>query len=260
MIVTFWTEISVAATLVFVVFGAAEIGRRVGLRHHRLDPDAARPQLGTIQASILGLLALLLGFNFSGAAARFIDRQDLMVDEANAIGTAWLRADLLDEPARGDYRKLLREYVDNRLLLSKSGDLPSIEAGLQTAERLQARMWSVAVDGVKNAKGRELSVLPPLNETIDLHAKRLSAAQRHAPRPVTALIVACAAIAIGSVGYGGGVAAERGRALTVVLAVLVVATLWVTIDLDHPREGLIRISPAPLEALQRTLAAGETSG
>jgi len=112
-----WLELLIAAGLLLLTLGVSEVGFRVGRRAKAKVPEADSPQLGTVQGAILGLLGLLLGFSFAAAGGRFIERHDLIVAEANAIGTASLRADLFDEPYRGQYRKLLRDYTTNRMAM-----------------------------------------------------------------------------------------------------------------------------------------------
>jgi hypothetical protein len=95
-----------------------------------------------------------------------------------------------------------------------------------------------------------LAVRAPVNEVIDLHATRVAATRKHLPLPVMGLLVACSLLAIGVIGYGNGLAGERSVPLTVPLATLIGIALCITIDLDHPRAGLIRLSDAPLIALK----------
>jgi hypothetical protein len=229
---------------------ALEIGFHAGRRAAERDEARASGQVGAIQGALLGLLGLLLAFSFSAAGARFLERQDLIVSEANAIGTAYLRADLVDEPHRSELRATLKRYTEHRLAVSArlhSGVQPS---DLEEAERLHARMWSAAVAGVTARPASTIAVLPPVNEVIDLHSTRLAAGRKHVPLIVLVLLLSCSMLAVGVIGFGCGMGGGRRVAMTVPLAVVIASSLWITIDLDHPRAGLMQISDAPLRELK----------
>jgi hypothetical protein len=243
-------ELLVAASLFGLLFASLEVGFRRGLRHtHATDPGASG-QIGAIQGAVLGLLGLLLAFSFAAAGTRFLERQDLIVEEANAIGTSFLRADLLDEPHRTELRAALQRYTEQRIELSarlRQGLSPDDLAGV---ERAHARIWSAAVAGVTARPATMLAVLSPVNDVIDLHSVRIAAGRKHLPFLVLGLLIACSAIAIAVIGYGCGTGGRRRTPLTAALVVLIGTGLWITIDLDHPRAGLLKLSDAPLEALR----------
>jgi len=229
-----------------------EVGYRLGRRAARGGENAGSGQIGAVQGAMLGLLGLLLGFSFGGAASRFIERQDLIVQEANAIGTAYLRAELLDEPHGGDIRQTLAQYVRHRLEVSKSlasGYRPETEAEVAA---FHGRLWAGARDGVRAKPEMSEVVLEPVNEVIDLHATRTAAGRKHLPIPVLSLLIACSLLALAVIGFGCGLSGRRSLTMTVSLAILVAATLWITIDLDYPRSGIIRLSDVPLEQLKLT--------
>ena len=249
-LVAFFTDIAIAVGLFFGLFLALEIGYRLG-RRATADLDArASGLIGAVQGAILGLLGLLLAFSFAAAGSRFLERQDLIVQEANAIGTAYLRADLLEDSHGSALRSSLQRYTQHRVELSgrlRSGVLP---ADLAEAERLQGAMWDAAVAGVTARPATMVVVLPPVNDVIDLHSTRVAAGRKHLPLPVMGLLVACSLLAIGVIGYGSGTGGRRRLALTVPLAALIGLSLWITIDLDHPRAGMLQLSDAPLKALK----------
>jgi hypothetical protein len=245
----FVEEALVAAGLLALLLVALEGGFRAGCRAVREGDTAASGQVGAVQGAVLGLLGLLLAFSFAAAGARFLERQDLIVAEANAIGTSFLRADLLDEPERSQLRAALERYTQHRLELSAR-----LARGLQPSDlaeigRLHAGIWSAAVAGVRARPAAMVSVLPPVNEVIDLHSIRLAAGRKHLPSLVLGMLIASSALAVAVIGYGCGLAGRRRAPMTVSLALLIGAGLWITIDLDHPRGGLMRLSDAPLQAL-----------
>jgi hypothetical protein len=238
-------ELGVAVALLAGLVLALEAGYRLGKR----VPADGGAQVGAVQGAVLGLLGLLLGFSFAGAAARYIEKQDLIVREANAIGTAHLRADLLDEPHRSALKEHLARYVEHRIALSRNLQLGLPPAALAEIAAFHRDIWSAARAGVEAKPAAIVAVLPPVNEVLDLNATRLSAGRRHLPTLVLLLLVLCSALAMAVIGYGSGRSAHRNLPITVSLAALISAALWITIDLDHPRAGLIRLEDTPLVEL-----------
>jgi len=245
LIGSLWSQLLVIAVLVAATFGASQFGYRWGLRKsERETGDAA--QLGTIQGAVLGLLGLLLGFSFAGASGRFFDRLDLITQEANAIGTAYLRAELLPAPHASHLQQALREYTRYRVEFFETGteqDEPKLVADMVQQHN---SLWSAARDGVLEAPQFAVAVLPPVNEVLDLHALRLAAAHRHLPLPIIALLISAAAIGLLSVGFGCGLSGKRPRLMTMCLSTLVATVLWVTIDFEFPKQGLIQLNQQPL--------------
>jgi hypothetical protein len=237
--------VAVALSLFAVLFGAMELGFRLGRRVKRGDP---LPQLGAIQGATLGLLGLLLGFAFAGAASRFIERQDVIVREANAIGTAYLRADLLAEPHRTALRSAVRSYTELRIQLFLAIDDAEIARALNGLDQAEEAMWLAAMAGVDRDRSTMMGVLPPVNEVFDLLAVRNATTDRHLPITVLVLLITCSFVSLLLIGYGCGRDRKRQLLAAGSFAFLVAAALSVTFDLDYPRRGIIRISARPLEA------------
>jgi hypothetical protein len=229
---------------------ALETGFQTGHRAARASDTQASTQVGAIQGAMLGLLGLLLAFSFAAAGARFLERQDLIVEEANAIGTAYLRADLLGEPHRSELRAALARYTERRIEISSGLRRGVDPTALAELERHHAEIWRAAVAGVNDRRAALVSVLPPVNDVIDLHATRLAASRKHLPGLVLGLLVTCSALSIAVIGHGCGLASQRRALLTLPLVIVIATALWITIDLDHPRGGLIQLSDAPLHALR----------
>ncbi len=239
-------EFALALVLILSMWIALELGRRIGIRAKLGGTEVA--QLGTMQGAILGMLALLLGLSFSGATSRFVDRQDVLVREANAISTAYLRADLLPPTHAESVRFHLRAYAAARLELFESiSEHRSVEINQRLAT-IQSSLWSAAVQGVNESPSLTLIVIPPLNEVFDLLAVRNAATHRHLPALVLFLLFSSALAAMATVGYGLGLSKNRHRLAAAALCLLISVSLWTTIDLDFPRAGLIQISDAPLRA------------
>ncbi len=242
-------EIAIACGLLAVLLGCLEAGFRVGRRAATTGDSPAAGQIGAVQGATLGLLGLLLGFSFAGAASRFLEKQDLIVSEANAIGTAYLRADVLHEPHRSLLREQLALYVQHRLEVSKRLRYGLNPADTAQISRFHSQIWKAAIDGVAVKPDAMLVVLNPINDLIDMHATRIAAGRKHLPIPVMALLIGCSLLAVAVIGYGCGLARRRAFPMTGALAILIGAALWITIDLDHPRAGVMQLSDAPLEEL-----------
>jgi hypothetical protein len=182
-----------------------------------------------------------------------MERQRLIVQEANAIGTAYLRADLLDEPYRSELHRALADYLTHRIKASRNlryGLSPEVAAEIK---RFHERIWNAAREGVGAKPASMMVVLTPVNEVIDLHATRVATGHVHLPALVLGLLVLCSTLAIGVIGFGCGLTRRRSLLMTVSLTLLVTASLYTTIDFDHPRIGLIQANDAPLIELESSL-------
>jgi hypothetical protein len=194
----------------------------------------------------------LIGFAFSGAASRFINRVDIIVKEANALGTAYLRADAIAEPQRGELKAALKEYTADRVTLLTRETRDQIEPLLAKVGGLHERMWRSAIKATQDNAPLMGVVLPPINEIIDLHSAHLAMARRHLPIPIMTALLGAAAISVGIIGFGNGRVGRRFFVLDSVYGVVLAVALWMTIDLDYPGIGIIRLSNLPVV---ETLAA-----
>ena len=235
------TELLVVLGLIGGVVAARELGFWLGSLDRSAD-DSFDRQVALVRTSTAALVAFLIGFAFSGAASRFIDRLDIIVNEANALGTAYLRADTIAEPQRSELKAALREYTADRVQLLSGERRDQIEPLLAKVGGLHERMWQSAVKATQdNAKLMEV-VLPPINEVIDLHSTHLSLARRHLPLPIMAVLLGAAAISVSLVGFGNGRVGRRFSLLDSVYGVVLAVALWMTIDLDYPGMGVIRVN------------------
>lgn len=175
------------------------------------------------------------------------------MDEANAIGTTYLRAGLLAEPSRTEVRNLLREYTDIRLELITPG---KTEEALHKSDELHSRLWSQAVAvGERNPGSIVVGLfIESLNEVIDLHSKRVNLGFRtRVPGTIWAALYFIAIFALGAVGYHAGLAGTR-RSLAVLALVLTFSAVMVLIaDLDRPMEGLLKVSQQAMIDLRNSL-------
>ena len=203
---------------------------------------------------MLGLLALLLGFNFSLSVQRYDARRLLVVDEANAIGTAWLRSSLAPPLARDELRALLRRYAQLRLDgfghqldLSKSFDRHSQE--------MLARLWHTAADVAAADPHSVVAglLVQAVNAVVDLHSARMAARQARVPTVVVVLLTLVACVALCWVGVGEGLGSGRRSPGRWVLSGLLAATLVLTLDIDRPTRGLVRVSQEPMRSVVESM-------
>jgi hypothetical protein len=235
---------------------AGEWGFRHGRsRRARID-EHTRSQTVTIQGAILGLLGLLLGFTFAMAVSRFDSRKQLMVDEANAIGTAVLRARLLPEQERKEVIPLMQRYVEARIELTRTGTAsPSGEERTQRVARLQDLLWAQAVAATEKDRRAAPTVLfvRSLNDVFDAAGRRDAALENHVPVSVLVLLAFVAALSVGVVGYGCGLGGGRTFFPILALAVSIAVVVLLIVDLDRPRRGLVRVSEKSMLDLKQSL-------
>jgi hypothetical protein len=243
------------------VFGATAVGMLVGRRLRRTHADLREPA-AVLQAALFGFVALLLAFGLSMAVERYEGRRRAVVEEANAIGTAYLRAQLLAEPARSRSLVALREYADARVTVSDAviGTRRSDDA-VDRSREIQRALWAEAGAAVAD---RPVDSVPrlyveALNEMIDLDTARLAILGNRIPTTVLNLQILGAALAMGVLGFQLGLM-DRGTPTAVVAAGLVVVMLLAIIDLDRPRRGLVTVPNGPLTAVRASMDAEPASG
>jgi hypothetical protein len=222
-----------------------DIGRRVGARRLAKDPEGALSGTAAVDGAVFALLGLLLAFTFSGAADRFDGRRGLIVEETNAIGTAYLRLELLPSSAQPALRDLFRHYVDSRLeTYQHFSSVPWAREGIARSTALQGEIWSQAVAATK-MEGAQPSaaivLLPALNTMIDITTTRTLATERHPPMVIFAMLFALALASATLAGYE--MAGRKGRSWIHMLsfAIVTATAVYVIIDLEYPRRGLIRV-------------------
>lgn len=208
--------------------------------------------MALVRTSTGALVAFLVGFAFSGAASRFIDRMDIIVKEANTLGTAYLRADTIAEPQRGELKAAIREYTADRVTLLSREGRDQIEPLLAKVSGLHERMWRSAIRATQGNAPLRALLLPSINEVIDMHSVHVAMARRHLPIQFMALLLGSAAISLGMMGFSNGRVGRRFSMLDSVYVAVLAVALWMTIDLDYPGIGLIRVSNLPVV---ETLAA-----
>lgn len=242
--------IDFAALFLFVgMLGCTELGRRLGARPGAKDAEGGAKGLGSIEGAIFALFGLLLAFTFSGAASRFDQRRDLILQEANDLGTAWLRLDALPAATQPPLRDLMRRYVDGRLaayaMVHEHGPTKAL-AALAEANALQGPIWTQAVAACAAPEGQRVTmlVLPALNAAFDTAEARSAVTRFHPPAAIFVLLFVLALLCAVLVGWGLAGAASPHLLHRLAFAAVVALTVGVTLDIEYPRLGFIRVDAA----------------
>ncbi len=229
-----------AATIVAFML-ATMVGHIVGVRTRARLGDVATSDLGTTLGGLLGLLGLLLAFTFGMAGDRFDRRKTLVVEEANAVGTAWLRTDFIPEPQRTQARDLLRDYTRARLEITEKEKLAGAVA---RSEKIQVELWKVTAAAAAASPTPTVALYASaVNEVIDMHGRRIAAALRNPiPPTIFATLYAVALLVLAVTGYARGAAGDKSALATLVLTLVLAAVFALILDLDRPYEGLLTVS------------------
>lgn len=238
-----WLLGLVALALLIV---SVEIGYWIGLRAKVEMTQPMKAQISTIQTAILTIFTFLLGFTFAMALARFDNRKQMVVKESNAIGTAVLRSKLLPENQRAKMNELFREYVNLEFSITSRANVPLAERKIENMEvkRQQTLLWDEAFAATES---NPLSVpaglfATSINQLIDIKTERDIAISNHVPEIVLLGLLLFAALAIGILGYGNGLAATHARYPAIILCIVITISFILIIDLDRPNRGLTQVS------------------
>ena len=240
----------IVALLFAALVVATELGYRIGMRNQAATGDGAKTQINTIQASLLGVLALLLGFTFSLSLQRYDSRAQAVVHEANAIGTAMLRADLVPASVRSEAQAAMVRYLDQRIAAGNIS-LDRVEeraSAVAAANATFDRLWQLGAEAAEAEPNpvRTGLFLQALNDMIDAFGIRDAALNRHVPELVLFLLFGTFVLTVSLVGYSSGLSGQRASYATYVLMILIVFLVFIIIDMDRPRRGVIEVSQQSL--------------
>jgi hypothetical protein len=235
----------VALVMLFGILLCLVGGRWIGQRAIARHGAAGMPSISSLEGAVFALLGLLIAFTFSGALQRFDVRRAQAVDEANAVGTAYLRIDLLPASAQPALRESFRNYVDARI--ATYGSLPNIELAkreLGHSLQLQGEIWAQAVAAVRAPESRpetELLLMPAINQMFDLATVRVAATQIHPPLIIYLMLIGLSLAAALLAGYQ--TAGEKGYDWIhkIGFATIVAFTVYVILDIEYPRLGFVRL-------------------
>jgi hypothetical protein len=238
---------------VLVVLVSIEGGYELGHYRRRRSEEEKEGPVGAIVAATLGLLGFVLAFTFGLAASRFDARRQIVVEEANAIGTTYLRAGLLPDGRGAKIRQLLREYVDARLETVETGNIDKL---LQRSDELHRELWHEAeAAGQQHPDSIMVGLfIQSLNETVDIHAKRIFVSVRNRiPAVLWVALYVVTILTMAGVGYHGGLTKSRRSLASLVLVMTFSAIMLLIADLDRPREGFLIVSQQAMVDLQNTM-------
>lgn len=248
----------IVAALMAAMMLTAWIGFRAGRRRHSEMGDSGRGHFNAVQASLLGLLALLLSFTLSMADRRYEARRLLVVDDANNLAALHLRGTYLPEPARAEFARLLRDYVATRAdaqVLNRGVTRAEMTSLARQAERFHGQMCELIraeLQGAHPARGAE-TMLTLLSDARGVLTRRVHAFQSRVPDSIVGLLLAAAVATGGVVGYSGGLGQHRGTVQSALLALFVSATVYVILDLDRPLHGIMAVDQTPMLQLKESL-------
>lgn len=234
-----------------VVLLSVEIGYRAGLR--RLSQEHEKEAtVGVMVGATLGLLAFLLAFTFGFAANLFVAKRDVVLEESNAIGTAYLRAEFLPAAHATAVRDLFREYVDVRLAAPSTGE---VTEAIRRSEQIQTELWSHAVASMQERTDVAVGLfVQALNEVIDVHSKRVLVGVRsRVPGTIWLVLYAVAFFSLGTMGYQSGLGGARRSLAVITVAITFTAVIGLIADLDNSQEGTLRVSQQSMLDLRNSM-------
>jgi hypothetical protein len=242
---------------------ATEFGYRAGKRAGRkLEGNDVSTEFGVIQGAVLGLLGLLLAFTYSYVTARADMRKSALWKEANAIGTAWLRAGYYEGEPGTRLQTLLREYAQSRVLPSGAVlDQAKLKSAVVESQQRLAKLWPATLETVRasaKAHGGAPTTIDPLllaamNDVYDSDTLRIAANRDILPGIILVMLAMVACVSLAVTGYAGGLSSRRNVILTAVLGLMIAAVTYVILDLDHPRSGFVQMSQSPITDLIQSM-------
>ncbi len=244
-------------SFVVVFLAVLEAGYRVGLRRRHLWKDAEAGGGHVVLTSMFALLGLILAFTYAFTVSRHEHRKQAVIAEANALGTAFLRAGLVDEPGRSELKKALLDYARTRIAPGVEVTEATIRELIQRSVQAQAKLWP-ATEGIIQSKPPgplEVSVVAAMNEVLDLHTTRISAVRDRLPPVVLWMELFIAAASLAVAGFNAGLSGRMSRWRMTTFTLVLTAVILVIIDFDMPERGFIRVNQEPLVTVIRDMEA-----
>ncbi len=240
----------VVFVLSFIVLGlSVQVGAFFARKVRPVNEDE-REDLGLVVSASLTMLALIIGFTFSMAVGRYDQRKNYEEEEANAIGTEYVRADLLPAADAATVRQLLTQYLDQRMLFYTTRDLQKLDAVNSETATLQNKMWATVQDVAKRQPTPVVALaVAGMNDVLNRQGYTQAAWWNRIPTGAWSLMVALAICCSLLIGYS----AHKGHRLFTVLPFLLSIAFFLISDIDSPRRGVIRVIPQNLISLSQSL-------
>lgn len=238
-----WVPV-LSVALFFAMLICIQVGYWIGRKQVKKEPEQARVGTAVITGAVITILGLMLGFSLAASETRFDRRRQMIIEEANAIGTAYLRLDLLPASEQHGLRDLVAKYLDTRLEAYASA--PDVEKAMKKAAEasaISAQIWSHAQKACrKDARvSTEVLVLSAINNMIDIATARTAALLQHLPSLIVALICGISLLCSIMIGYRSSPGKKIKLFSGILFATIVAGTFYVIMDLEFPRLGLIRL-------------------
>jgi hypothetical protein len=232
---------------IVAVLASIELGYLLGQYMHRRSEDEKESPVSAIAGTVLGLVAFILAFTFGIVFNRYDARKDLVKQEANAIGTAWLRSDFLPEPDRAEAKGLIRDYLEKSLAFVQGRDASAERARTAISETRQLldRLWEMAVAHARQDMNSDVAALyvESLNEVINLRALRIAVVrQARMPAFIWVMLFSLTGLGMMSVGYQTGIAGSKRSMARPILAASFALVIALIAALDRPDSGVLRVS------------------
>jgi putative Mn2+ efflux pump MntP len=252
-----WVVFCVSAALFLAV---SEIGFRIGSHVRETRAHIESGSTGLVTGSILGLVSFLLAFTFGIAASNYSERRGVVLDEANVIGTAYLRADLLPDTVAKEFRSLLMQYTEIRTMKRKGLEVEELIALVRGSEVIQRRVWEIAADALRAAPNPANALIASaVNDLIDLHSVRVSVGVRHTiPQVIWWALYLISAIALATTGYRFGASYKQRSELLPGMVFAFACLITLISDLDDPRHGFLVSDQRPLVDLLASMKAADS--
>ena len=245
----------IALSLLICLFLMIEISYRFGKRNDPAVYEQSSSVFSTLMGAALALLGLLLAFSFAMASARYDLRKNIILKEANAIGTTYLRADLLDPNVRDQVKSKLKDYTKIRLASYQTSiNQKQISQVSQQTNQLQQEIWNTASSELRRERQMNNSLfVQALNDMIDVSAEQNDARENHVPESVFWLLFISALLTAALSGYACGAIGHRNIMATSIFALLVALVIFSIIDLDRPQRGLIQVNKHPMQSVLESM-------
>lgn len=245
-----------------IVLISMEVGYRLGRRAHKTAPNEKAPAVSGVSAAVLGLTAFMLAFAFGSVSSRFDLRKQLVRDDANAIRTAYARADFLPEQDRIVTHALLVRYLDERIEFAKGAfDPVRLSETRSSSERTQRRLWSIAVANARKDMNSDVAALyiESLNQIAEINATRVAVgAQTRLPAVIWVSLLGLAVLGMASVGYHAGIEESQRSKVAIALATGFALVILMIAALDRPH-GFVRVTQQPLVDLRASIGSSSPS-
>ncbi len=248
MVQTLYLSLAIFLALIFGMFLFLEIGRVLGKRREINELRRARQGITVMEGAVFTLMGLLISFTFYAANMRFDARRQLIIDEVNAVGTAYLRIDLLPSSAQEPMRNDFRHYLDARIAAyDKLSALNPARAEFEQANKLQTIIWNHALVAMhQDTDGNtvpSMLLLPALNNMFDVANARTLAGTFHMPALVLLLLIALTFTSAVLAGYDMATSRKRSTVHVAGFILIVGVTVYTIMDFEFPRLGLIVLRP-----------------